>query len=213
MDSLKKARKDATDKHGLTRLKVIPKKERNKLQKVGRTPKKNLSNEELLQQIKKLKEQLCGAQETLRAMKSEVDAVVNRNNEGGQVFNMSEAENPYRLLIDQMKEGVVMLSDDNTIIFCNNGFAKMMRSSIDRIIGKYIQNMIPATHMTDFEEFLNQSRTAHAAVGKEIIVEAIDHTLVPTYMSANTLEIENISATFLVLTDLTERMEDKATGE
>lgn len=146
-------------------------------------------------------------------MKSEVDTSFVKISEGEQVFTMSRTENPYRILIEQMQEGVVMLSDDNTIIFCNKGFAQMMRSSIDKIIGKYIHNMIPATEMTDFEKLLNQSRTARTSVGKEISLEANDQKLVRTHMSINTLEMENISITFLVLAKLVEHMEDETTGK
>ena len=171
-------------------------------------PKENPSKQKLFQRIKELQEHLYEAQGTLRMIKGEVDALIGNTGKGEQVLTISGAENPYRSLIEQMREGVVMLSDDNTIIFCNKGFAQMIKSSVDKIIGKYIHNMIPATHMTDFEELLNQSRTTYAGVGKEITVEAKDHTLVPTHMSVNTLEIENISTTFLVLTDLTQRTDD-----
>jgi PAS domain S-box-containing protein len=194
-------------------LNAIPKKERRKLKKPKKIPKENPSSRELRQNIKDLKERIYEAQETLRAIKSEIDTLFGNTDRSAKFFTICRTENPYRSLIEQMREGVVILSDDNTIIFCNNGFAQMMRSSIDRIIGKYVHNMIPTTHMIDFEELLGQSRTTHAAVGKEITVEANDHMLIPTHMSANTFEMDNISATFLVLTDLTERMKDKATGK
>jgi aminoglycoside phosphotransferase len=65
-----------------------------------------------------LVEQLREAQETLDAIRNgEVDAVVVGGASGQQVYTLESADRPYRLLIEQMREGAVTLSHDNTILY------------------------------------------------------------------------------------------------
>ena len=87
-------------------------------------------NKALLAENQTLKQQLAEAQETLRAIHhGEVDALVVSTPQGPQVYTLTGAETLYRLLIEEMREGAVMLCDDNTILYCNKGFAGMVQAS------------------------------------------------------------------------------------
>ena len=87
------------------------------------------TNEEWMAEVQELRIQLEEAQETLNAIRrGEVDGLVVSTPKGEQVYTMSGADKPYRVLIEDMKEGAVMLSSDNTILYCNRGFAKMINA-------------------------------------------------------------------------------------
>ena len=59
-----------------------------------------------------MRQQLAEAQETLRAIQhGEVDALVVSTPQGEQIYSITGAEKPYRVLIEEMKEGAVMLSE------------------------------------------------------------------------------------------------------
>jgi PAS domain S-box-containing protein len=169
---------------------------------------KDETNRKLLQTIDELRSRLDDAQETLRAIQhGEVDALVVSTPQGEQIYTISGAEKPYRVLIEEMKEGAIILSDDNTILYCNSGFAKMMARPMEKIVGSRIQNLVLPTHLTDFEELLAQGRTGKGAISKEITLQANGSKLVPTNMSISSLETDSLMTTFLVVTDLTEHME------
>jgi PAS domain S-box-containing protein len=164
---------------------------------------------DLVAENEELRTRLEEAQETLDAIsRGEVDGLVVSTPKGEQVYTISGADKPYRVLIEEMREGAVMISKDNIVLYCNTGFAKMMKLPLDKIVGGYIQNMVLPTHKTDFEKLLYRARTGKGAFSKEITLKANDDKPVPTYMSVNSVKMENIVTTFLVATDLTEHMEE-----
>ena len=116
--------------------------------------------EDLVAEIQELQLSLEEAQETLNAIRrGEVDGLVVSTPKGEQVYTISGAEKPYRVLIEEMREGAVMLSDDNTILYCNSGFAKMMKYPMEKIVGIKIETMISPIHKKAFKNLLSQGRT------------------------------------------------------
>jgi PAS domain S-box-containing protein len=155
-----------------------------------------------------LRARLEELQETLDAIRrGEVDGLVVPTPKGEQVFTLSGAEKPYRVLIEEMREGAVMLSDKNAILYCNSGFAKMVKRPMEKIVGNNIEAMICPTHRSAFNKLLRSARSSEEAITKETTLQAEDGTLVPSNISINTMQMENAATTFLVVTNLTEHME------
>ena len=77
-------------------------------------------------------------------------ALVVSTPKGHQIYTIKGAEKPYRVLIEEMQEGAVMLSDDNIDILLQQGFAKMMKCSAEKIEGVKIENMICPTYYQSF---------------------------------------------------------------
>ncbi len=91
---------------------------------------KFLSNEELVSRLRE-------AEETLEAIRlGEVDAVVIASADGQQVFTLQNADRPYRVLVEQMQEGAVTLSEDGLILYCNSRFATLVGEPYGSIIGQ-----------------------------------------------------------------------------
>ena len=89
-----------------------------------------------LSDIADLRSRLAEAEDTLRALRSgEVDALVVDGQSGAQVFTLKSAAEPYRLLVEQMREGAVTLSLDGVILYCNEAFAGIVGKAAPRIIG------------------------------------------------------------------------------
>jgi PAS domain S-box-containing protein len=164
------------------------------------------ANKKLLQEVSELRLRLEEAQETLRAIQhGEVDALVVSTPTGEQVFTIAGAEKPYRVLIEEMKEGAVMLSEDNAILYCNGSFAKMMKSNLDKIMGSSICNLIPIAYKAIFKELMNQCKKDTETISKEFKLQATDTTLFPALISFNTFKGGSTKTTFLIVTDLTEQ--------
>jgi PAS domain S-box-containing protein len=171
---------------------------------------KETSQKSLLKEIEELRERLLEALDTLRAIHSgEVDALVVATPQGEQIYTITGAEKPYRVLIEEMKEGAVILSDDNTILYCNSGFAKMIKCPLEKIVGINIKSVVSPTYKSAFNKLLSLARTGKGAITKEITLQTKDDTLVPTQISINSLQTRNITMTFLVVTDLTEHMDEE----
>ncbi len=163
----------------------------------------------LMSENQELRQQLAEAQETLRAIQhGEVDALVITTPEGLKTYTLSSAEKPYRLLIEEMKEGAVMLSDDNAILYCNKGFAEIVQAELDKLIGSNVENTIAPTYLGEFKKLLSAGRSGKGPVAREITLKSSGEKIVPTFVSINSLKTENITTTFLVITDLTKHMED-----
>src|ERR1700761_1703068 len=90
----------------------------------------SLTGEELISRLRE-------AEETLEAIRTgAVDAVVIAGSQGQQVYTLENADRPYRVLVEQMQEGAITLSEDGTILYCNERFATLVGSAHDSIIGQ-----------------------------------------------------------------------------
>src|SRR6476620_4755952 len=74
-----------------------------------------------------LRAQLREAQGALEVIRSgEVDALGVGGPLGQHVYTITNADRPYRLLIEQMKDGAVTLSHTGLIVYCNEAFASLL---------------------------------------------------------------------------------------
>ena len=165
--------------------------------------KKNKTKEELLHENQELEVRLEEAEETLRAIRSgEVDALVVSTEEGDKVYTLKGAEQPYRILIEEMKEGAVTLAEDDTILYCNRGFAGMLKSALEKMIGTGIsQFVLPADRLV-FDELLRQGKKGGSK--GEVTFLAGEGTIVPAHISINSMQLNGVSTVYLVATDITE---------
>src|ERR1700732_4559184 len=92
--------------------------------------------EQLRAEVADLQARLAEANETLVAIRfGEVDAVLVQGPHGDQLFTLKGADEPYRVLIEEMNQGAVTLSADGSILFCNRRFADLLRTPIEEIVG------------------------------------------------------------------------------
>jgi nitrogen fixation/metabolism regulation signal transduction histidine kinase len=139
--------------------------------------------------------------------RGEVDGIVVSTPEGEQLFTLSGVEKTYRLLIEEMKEGAVMLSDNNTVLYCNSGFADIIKQPLGKIIGTNIQNVISPINNSDFGELLASGRKGEGSKAGDVSLRVADK-IVRTYMAVNTFQKDDVKTTFLVITDLTQHLQE-----
>jgi PAS domain S-box-containing protein len=90
----------------------------------------SLTSEELISRLRE-------AEETLEAIRTgAVDAVVIAGSRGQQVYTLENADRPYRVLVEQMQEGAITLSETGIILYCNVRFATLVASPHDSIVGQ-----------------------------------------------------------------------------
>ncbi len=86
--------------------------------------------------IHELEQRLAEAEQTLHALANgEVDAVVATGPGGNRVYTLKGADEPYRLLVQEMAEGALTITIDGLILFSNQQFADTVASPLERVIG------------------------------------------------------------------------------
>jgi PAS domain S-box-containing protein len=169
----------------------------------------NFKAQALMAENQRLRDQLEEAQETLRAIQhGEVDALLVDTSKGPQIYTLIGAETPYRQLIEEMNEGAVILYEDNTILYCNKSFAKMVQVSLEKLIGSNIEEVISPEHLDNFRKLLATGREGKGSVAKEITFQSKADMLFPALVSASALTTGDTTTTFVVATDLSQHMEE-----
>jgi PAS domain S-box-containing protein len=163
----------------------------------------------LLAENQALRDQLAEAKETLRAIQQgEVDALVVNTPQGPSIYTLTGAETPYRQLIEEMREGAVILYGDNTILYCNKGFAQMVQAPLDKLIGSNIEEVIAQAHLDDFRKLLVEGRAGRGSFSKEVTFQSKSDKIVPALISVSSLTTGETTTTFIVATDLSQHMEE-----
>src|SRR3984885_14475823 len=109
------------------------------------------SYEQLVEQLAELRARLEEANETLQAIRlGEVDAVVVQGARGDQLFTLKGADEPYRVLIEEMNQGAVTLSANGAILYCNRRFADLLKTPIERIVGEGFGEFVAASERDTF---------------------------------------------------------------
>ncbi len=167
-------------------------------------------NDKLKLENENLKAKLQELEESLGAISSGgVDALVVSTIEGDKVFTLKSAEQPYRIFIEEMNQGTIMLSEDDTILYCNKAFAGMVKDGTEKIMGKKIQDYISSADIDTFNRILSKTRKEKTKTEDTITIQAQDTSHLSTQISASLFPEENITTTCLVVTDLTVHMQDE----
>jgi len=162
------------------------------------------TREQLFQRIKQLEMRLEEAESTLQAIRhGEVDALVVSSPTGPQVYTLHSADHPYRLLVQEMQEGALTLTSTGLILYANLAFARMMRTSLESIVGTSVQRFVVSHDLQNFLALFEHG--VHDNSRGEIALQAVDGTLVPAFVSCNSFQVDDFQSVCLVVTDLTEQ--------
>ncbi|MEN6318207.1 MAG: sigma 54-interacting transcriptional regulator [Syntrophaceae bacterium] len=163
------------------------------------------TRQQLLDEFREITSRMMEAEETLRAILSgEVDGLVVSTPEGDRVFTLSGADHPYRVMVETMNEGAVTLASDNTILFCNQRFADIVKGSLEKVIGSSITQYISPTDLPLFEVLVEQGLKGNSKV--ELVLQTGGETLAPVLLSISALRHTDMpGAVCMVVTDLTEQ--------
>jgi len=158
------------------------------------------------EQVKKLQRELEEAQDTLRAIRQgEVDALVVEGPHGAQLFTLKTAEQPYRMLVEQMQEGALTLTSAGDVLYCNRRFAELVGAASETIVGGSIDRFIGETDRLFLAAILRVGRGKY-----EGSLQTVDGDRVPALLSVGTFVADGVESLCLVVTDLVELMRTRA---
>jgi diguanylate cyclase (GGDEF)-like protein/PAS domain S-box-containing protein len=149
---------------------------------------------------------LSEAEETLRAIRNgEVDALVVRDaSPAAQVFTLSSADRPYRLFVENMRDGAATVSEAGTILYANRRLADLIARPLKHIIGSPVASLIA----NDDHGILKAiSRAARATIEIRLIDAAGKE--IPVRVNAWRLDVDSQNLLCVTFADLTEQNEQK----
>ena len=158
------------------------------------------SPREILLEFDNLRARLDEAEQTLEAIRSgDVDALVVYGEHGEKVYTLKGADEPYRVFVEDMKEGAVTLSTDGTILYCNQSFAEMAGTPLEKVIGSSIQNLLFGREGDSFDEIV--SRLSDQSTRAEMVVLK-PGTELPAQVSFSKIDSDGPAVIALTVTDL-----------
>ena len=156
-------------------------------------------------ELAKLHARLAEAEGTLRAIRTgEVDAVVTAGKDGLQVFTLEGAGHAYRILIESMNEGALILTVDKTILYANQCFARMVKCPLEQVIGSSLRRFLSLEDRATLQPLMK--RTAKPGSKIQVRLKVGSGTEMPVQISVRPLARPGSkSATIgMVVTDMTE---------
>ena len=158
------------------------------------------------EQIRKLQRELEEAQETLRAIRQgEIDGLIVEGPQGPQLFTLKTAEQPYRMLIEQMQEGALTLTPLGDILYCNRRFAEIVAAAPETIVGRPLAPFVAEADRPLLSAALQTRRGKY-----EGHVLTSDGRVVPALFSVGAFVAEGVESLCLVVTDLVELTRTRA---
>ena len=152
-------------------------------------------------QVKKLKDRLAAAEETLAAIRGgQVDAILVSGAAGDRVLTLSGAENGYRVFVEAMSEGAVTVSPDGTIFYCNRGFAGILARPLDQLIGTSFRELVTPAQADLFNAMLQRSEDSAERSEMSLLDGA--GAEIPVFLSVKKFEEHGSTAFCIVVTDL-----------
>ena len=159
----------------------------------------------LADRVRELEARVAEYEETLGAIRrGEIDAlVVSRQTGEHQIYTLDSADRPYRVLIEQMQEGAVTISDDGTILYCNQCLAGMLGLPQEQVIGQSLQRFVAPENAVDFARLRVMAR--RGAARSELIFHPVQGEPIPVYLSLSLMRDDDTTLLCGVLTNLTEQ--------
>jgi diguanylate cyclase (GGDEF)-like protein len=165
-----------------------------------------VTKEQIMESTSEVHARLSEAEETLRAIRNgEVDALVVRDSApAAQVFTLSSADRPYRLFVENMRDGAATVSETGTILYANRRLAELVSRPLKQIIGSPIASLLAGG---DGRELQIVGRPDAAPVEVELIGQT--GLTIPVRVNTSKLDIDSHSLLCVTFADLTEQNAQK----
>jgi PAS domain S-box-containing protein len=160
------------------------------------------TRQELIEENETLKERLWEAEQIIKAIRGgEVDAFVVRESGEERVYTLKGADVAYRILVEALNEGALILASDDSIFYCNGCFSAMVGLPIQKTIGSHIRSFFIPDSQTLVADKIRETRETGVARG-EFMLERSDGTFLPVSLSLNFITKKGFEVVCAIVTDL-----------
>lgn len=129
----------------------------------------------------------------------EVDAFAINTNNQSEIFTLHSVDYTYRVLVENIHEGAVNLSEDGQIVYTNTYFTELLELPYETVIGSSFHQFI---HPESTETFKELFKIGVKAKTKGELKLVIANKTIPVYISLTPL-FPTIPTVGVIITDLT----------
>jgi sigma-B regulation protein RsbU (phosphoserine phosphatase) len=154
-------------------------------------------------ELDRLRTQILELDRALTAIRAgDVDAVVLGGPRGPQVYTLVSADRPYRVIVEEMGDGAVTVSERGIILYANRRLADLVGADRAALLGRHVTDLVDASAAGTLSSLLAATGpgTTHQA---ELELVRAEGSAVPVVASVTGLDIEGVIVRCLILTDLT----------
>ena len=158
------------------------------------------SIDDLLKKIQSLEERLADSEQLMDAIRAgEVDAFAVNENNHPEIYTLQSGDYAYRVLIEEIGEGAVNISEDGLIVYTNSSFTELLGIPYEKVIGRFIGDFVHEESKEKFITLFNES--LHGRSKGEIILSA-GSNIIPVYISLTSLQ-PKLATVGIIVTDQT----------
>jgi diguanylate cyclase (GGDEF)-like protein/PAS domain S-box-containing protein len=151
-----------------------------------------------------LRARLAEAEETLRAIRhGEIDALAIRDRSSGtEVLTLSGADRPYRMFVENMRDGAATVSPAGIIVYANHRLCEMVTRDLADLVGSPIASLV-----ADGDRTALRAISGSAGPGGTIEVDLLDsgEKRIPVRVSTWSLDVDFLELLCFTFADLTEQ--------
>src|SRR3972149_6208143 len=149
--------------------------------------KSHRTRQQLLDELQEVTARMMEAEETLRAIVGgEVDGLVVSAAEGEQLFTLTGADHPYRVMVETMNEGAVTLASDGTIFYCNQRFVDIVQGALEKVLGTAIYKYISPPDLPLFKALVEEGLKGNSKL--ELALQTGGENYAPVLLSVSPLQ-------------------------
>ena len=170
---------------------------------------RSTSPEELAREIEELQARLKQAEEKLRAVRgAEPAAAAGSSPRSGQVRELTDADQVYRRMVEQMSESAVTIDLDGRIHFVNANFSNLLQTPAEQMPGKFFQDFVSPGDQEQFGRLLQRVAPGTAKGG--ILLTTASGEEVPVFISLSPLFLEKRTIVSVLITDVSASKKSEA---
>ena len=156
-----------------------------------------------------LRARLQETEELLRALRhGDVDALVVSGADGDRVYTLKGAEHPYRVMIEAMNEGAVVLTAEGTISYSNGSVAALLNTPLQELIGASMSSFVVGEDLPLYRRLFDRGRRGSSK--DEVRLTRKAGSVVPVLLSISAFDSSEPGSVCAVITDLTEHKRNEA---
>jgi PAS domain S-box-containing protein len=162
----------------------------------------HLSEKTMLAEIEELRMKLAEANQLIQAIKAgEVDAFAMGSDATPEVYTLQSGDYAYRILIEEIGEGALNVTEDGLIVYTNAGFFELVGLSYDKVIGTNVFDYIHPGSAASFKTLFQGAGKNKTKGEIDLLVNDIT---IPVYISLTSLQ-PNLPTVGIIVSDQTQK--------
>lgn len=154
-----------------------------------------------------LRREIDDLTETLKAIRTGgIDAVIIPGADGDELYMLSSADRPYRVIVEEMGDGAATISERGILLYANQRFADLLGHDRATLLGKDFGDVLQAGETAVLAGLLS-TVPGVTTRSEQLTVIHPDGSTTPVLASATGLDLDGSVVRCLIFADLTSRVE------